>query len=53
MIEGKITDKALWRIYLLGRWGEEGDLGYVIASSHNLNWIKRSVFIACDIVKYL
>ncbi len=53
MIKGPITDKALWRVYLLGRFGEEGDLGYVIASSKDFNWIKRGAYIACDIVKYL
>jgi len=53
MIVGKVTNKALWRVYLLGRWGECGTLGYVIASSKNFDWIKRGVYIACDVVKYL
>ena len=48
----RYPDAALWRVYLYGQ-SEGHQLGYVIASSKDLYWIKRSYDICCDIVKYL
>lgn len=43
--------KVLWRIYVNGRFGEIKTLGFVIASGHDMDWIRRSYNIACNIVR--
>ena len=42
---------ALWKVYILGRFGLERELGLVIASAHDLHWIKSFAQLGCDITE--
>jgi hypothetical protein len=42
---------ALWRVYVMGRWGVEQELGFVVAPAHGLSWLRSSPALACDVVK--
>jgi len=44
-------NKALWHVYLYGRMSFEGTLGHVIAEDDNFDWIKKTSYTACDILK--
>lgn len=40
--------KALWNVYIYGRYGKERELGLVVASANDFNWIRKTSYISCD-----